>query len=207
MNISDNVYVMHNKCTLVKYNIESEYGKMCRDYLMTPMVDVMADQGILNMFTKNYSYGLLTYIYHTNVFILDIDTIKRQCYFNYADDDHELVSFAKKYNAITGERQAQQKLNLIIAQYKKIFGNKLKDLNIYKTNQNGGIHIYFELDDYYDLSGVYKYELSKLVACNGYLKFVIYSGYSNIRVTNKVLSDSPLHLSRITKINEQRVFG
>ena len=196
--LSENRFINTHECTLVKYTISEEYT-MCRDYQIVDKETIQNDSGLTNMFTRNYSYGLLTNIYSSSVFIIDIDRIPSRLFYDFKHNDSTINEFVSLYNRTNDG--SLSKLKVIISMYKKILGDKIIGVDVYSSSSSGK-HVYFVLNAEYDISGLYSSDLTKLICCNGYLKFVINSGYSNIRVTNKVLKDTPRSVSNIKLLNK-----
>jgi len=185
MNISENKYATSNDCTFVRYSIETEYS-LCRDYTVVDRDTVLDDPGRVKRNDKAYSYGILTNIYNTNLFVLDIDNLHNNLFYDFKHGDKFINAFVNKYNAIHFKDKGFNKIEAIVDLYIEMIGAPLINAYVFKSSTSNGLHLYFELDNNYDVSGLYKHNLTRLIACNGYLQFVINSGYSNIRVTNKI---------------------
>ena len=208
MDISHNKYLKNQiHGDLVKYNIHKKY-EFFRDYLIVDKETVENDPGDRMKSNSDYSYGLLTSIYNTDVFVLDMDRVPKRLYFDYSNNDTFINEFIKQYNKITNMStiaETQEKVRAIVKVYRHMLSHvlkaQIKRIDLYESSTSDGLHLYIVLDKCYDLSGVYNYDLTSLVGCKGYLKFVMNSGHSNIRITNKVLSNVRSGATKITLLN------
>ncbi len=205
MNFDNNEYLKDNlnSAVLIKYKIETEYNHL-RDFLIVDKEYIENDSGVADETTAfDYSYGLLTNIYYSNVIVLDIDSLKQSYWLT--KEDTGLNAFIKEYN----QCQPSERNDLIIKTYKYILGSKLKRVEVYRSSTKRFItyhdphiltnsrsefdykmkeanHFYLVLDDYYDVSNIYKHPITNLIVCQGFLKFLVNSSYVNIRITNKI---------------------
>jgi hypothetical protein len=65
--------------------------------------------------------------------------------------------------------------------------------------------MYFILDNKYDLSGLYRHPFIKQIACNGYLSFTLNGGYSNIRITDKIIKLTTKNINIKEILNLRRI--
>lgn len=205
METEHNLYINTNpNATLVRYDISTDYIKKYRQYDIVTLDTIASDVGH-SWLNKNYSYGLLTNIYHTNVFILEFDKMKRTMFYPYTGKDQALIILAKAYNNLSYNSnghniQIIDQLNLIKTYFVTILGDKLDRVEVYSSStKKFGCHMYFVLNDHYDVSQLYGSLVATKLSCNGYLKFVLSSGYSNIRITNKVINGQKTNDSKITR--------
>jgi len=169
--------------TLVQYDIEHEYSEY-RLYKQVTLDEILNHN--ISPITKSYSFGILTDIKNTNLFVLDIDNINK-IYHSNLNYIIRKDAKNKKFNDTDMYR-----LDLVYKFYKKLLGDKLIDYKLFISSKNPiskrqGYHLFFILDDKYDVTNLYKTEETSQFSCSGFLNYTIINGSCNIRITNKII--------------------
>lgn len=165
--------------TLVRYVIDNEY--ITEKFLKYVVVKDEDFNKEINSSTA-YGYGILSNIHHTNFIVIDVDDINTKFSYN-----------NKEYFCENRSNALLVFCKLLQIEYPQITNINVLSSSMTKVNSPGysryelhyGIHIYAQLDNYYNVEQVYKSYLVNQIICPGYLKFLTYNGHSNIRISQK----------------------
>ena len=168
--------------SIVLYKVEHEYNTHGLQYIESNINDV----GKANQKSYGYAYGILSPINYSKFVVLDIDKMP-QAILIY---DKNKVPTRHVYNIISFISKIPAILKAEFPEIKRIdiMCSSILSQNAFAENykvRKYGLHIYIEFNDVYNVEAVYKNYIVCQFMCRGYLTFLTYNGYSNIRISNK----------------------
>lgn len=136
-----------------------------------------------------YAYSLLSSINSCDYAVIDIDRIPTS---------YKYIDSSKIIRTVT-EHKSLKMLKLICDQILERYSNveridvirssqkfdKVSTGKIYENWTEVPVHIYVKFDDVYDLEPFYKDPFMSQIMCRGFLTFISYNGYMNIRISKK----------------------
>jgi len=171
-------YILTSKyVTLNRYNIEIEYKEYSLKYIKINIDDI----GKIIPSDKKISYGALSSISECDYVAIDIDKLPLKLY--YIENNKFVFKHSKKlYESLLFI------LDKIFLEFKE--ANIIERIDVFQSsetyiNRNTPFHIYIKLNRAVDVEPFYKNYLITQIICGGYLTFINYNSFTNIRIDKK----------------------
>lgn len=184
-------YIIDSKYAILnRFMIELEYNsEKSIKYVQVSPTEISNK----NATDKAYAYGILSNINYSDFVVLDVDNIITE--FNYIyKNEFQKISFENKLEALV------QYIKLLPNEFENV---RIERIDVFKSsteyhttwiNSNFfeptflgklPVHIYIKFNKVFNVESFYRHYYIVQMICKGYLTFINYNNYSNIRITEK----------------------